>query len=911
MKTLIFKILLALFLVFTSVNSFAQSWFTPEVEERANDFLKHMTVRERLTYIGGTNWMYTKPVPRLNIPSVKMSDGPQGLGTWGASTAYPCAIMLASTWNTNLAYDYGEALATDCRARGVHILLGPGVNIYRAPMCGRNFEYMGEDPLLASKTSTEYIKGLQQNGVMAVIKHFVANFQEYNRNFVSSDVDERTLHEIYFPAFKSAVQEAETGAIMTSYNLLNGVWTTESPWLLKNVLRDQWGFNGLVMSDWGSTHNCLPAATSGLDLEMASNEVQSEDSLRYYLDTEELSMADIDLKVKHILQTLIGFGFFDKEQLDSSIPLDNPETVDVAREVSREGIVLLKNQESILPLETDNVKDIAVIGNNADIYVAGGGSGLVKPFSHTTYYDGLKKLGEQKGINVDLIHKYDHMEDVLFVSSTSNENGLFGEYFNNRDLQGTPVAQQVDERIAFEWTAGSNVEDVNKNDFSVRWTAELRPQETANYEFIVTGDDGFRLFINGLAVIDDYVPGARREHRYSMNLEAGQKYDIKLEYFQAGGAANIDFAWLKEGDENRFREELDKADIIVAFFGHNSSSEGEASDRSFGLPGEVEQLVLEAQSSSTPMIGVVNAGGNVEMQEWEPGLNALIWGWYGGQEAGTAMAEVLLGDYNPSGKLPVTFEKKWEDNPAYGSYYDHGTKRVNLSEGIMIGYRGYDKFNKEVQYPFGHGLSYTTFNLSDMQVLDLTDDELLVQVSCKIKNTGLRAGAQVVQLYVGKNDISPVERPERELKHYIKVFLEPGQEKTVTMNLEKEAFSYYSTEDKDFVVDNGQFNIELGFSSRDIKQNANIAIDNAANDKEVKIDNPKANLIPSIVERGEEIRIERDDVSAFQVYNLSGHNVLRETNTNIIDTITLRTGLYLVRYTVKNESFAGRFIVKE
>lgn len=907
-NTIITLIYISLIVGLSSVE--AQTRFTTEVEKRADSLLKNMTVKEKLTYIGGTNWMFTKAIPRLGIPQVKMSDGPQGLGTWGASTAYPAAIMLASSWNQELANEYGQALAKDCKARGVHILLGPGVNIARAPMCGRNFEYMGEDPLLASKTSTEYIKGLQANGVMGVIKHFAANFQEYDRNYVSSDIDERTLHEIYFPAFKSAVQQAETGAVMTSYNLLNGVWTTEDPWLLKEVLRRQWGFKGMVMSDWGSTHNCLPAATSGLDLEMASNEIQNEDSLRHYLNTGQLSITDINLKVKHILQTLIAFGFFDRNQTDTSIPLDNAETALTAKQVAREGIVLLKNEENILPLSSEKVKTIAVIGNNADIYAAGGGSGLVKPFRYTSYFQGLKELAQQKGIEVVRVDKYDHMEDVLFYSSTSDNNGLKGEYFNNKELQGNAVATRLDKRISFEWTAGCDAPGVAKNDFSVRWTGELRPTETAKYELIVSGDDGFRLFVNNVKVIDEYVAGAKRERRYTMSLIAGQRYAIRLEYFQAGGAASIDFAWLKEGDSNRFKTELDKADVIVAFFGHNTGSEGEASDRWFGLPDEVKSLILEAGKSITPMIGVVNAGGNVEMQQWLPEMKGLLWGWYGGQEAGSAMAEVLLGDYNPSGKLPVTFEKRWEDNPAYTSYYDNGTKRVRFNEGVMIGYRGYDMLNRAVQFPFGYGLSYTGFAITGMQSTVVSGKEYLVEISFTLKNTGDRAGAQVVQLYTGKKDGSPVVRPLRELKNFMKVYLEPGEEKVLTMRLNRDAFSYYSVTAKEFVVDNGHYNIELAFSSRDIQQSEQVTIQVESGNTAVADVKSKDSLVPSVIRKGSTLKINRDDVVEYRVYDSSGKKVVHAENTNIISSATLESGVYYVRYVHNNQICSDSFIVR-
>lgn len=903
------KYKLAIVWLLLTSHIYSQSWLTPEVEKRADDLLKNMTTREKLIYIGGTDWMYTKAFPRLKITSAKMSDGPQGLGTWGASTAYPCALMLASTWNRDLAYEYGKALASDCKARGVNILLGPGVNIYRAAMCGRNFEYMGEDPYLAAQTSTEYIKGLQANGVMGVIKHFAANFQEYDRNYVSSDIDERTLHEIYFPAFKAAVQNAEVGAVMSSYNLLNGVWTTEDPWLLKEVLRNQWGFNGLVMSDWGSTHNCVPAVKSGLDLEMAANEIENEDALRKYLDSGEISMDDINLKVKHILRTLIAFGVFDKEQLDTSIPLNNPATIQTALEVSRDGIVLLKNQDNILPIKPATVRNIAVIGNNALILAAGGGSGLVSPFSYVTYFDGLKDLANEKGINVVYVDKYDHMQDVLFPSSTSQENGLKGEYFNNKDLSGAPVATRVDKRIGFEWTAGCDAPNVNKNDFSVRWTGEVRPTQTAEYDFIIGGDDGFSLYIDNQKVIDEYKEGGLRERKYTKTLSAGQKYAIKIEYFQAGGGASIDFAWQKKGDDNRFTTELDKADLIVAFIGHNTSSEGEASDRSFGLPTAVGDLLKEAQKSTKPMVAVVNAGGNVYMQDWEPKLKGLVWGWYGGQEAGTAMAQALLGDINPSGKLPVTFEKRWEDNPVYNSYYDTN-KRVVFTEGVFVGYRGYDKLNRTVQYPFGYGLSYTTFKLSDIQTSKLTADENnLWEVSFRIKNTGAVPGAEVAQLYVNKQGGSPVERPLRELKNYQKVYLEPGEEKTIVMKLSKDDFSYYSVEKKGFVVDAGNYKVELGVSSRDIKLSADLQIEDTTSGMKGTV-KKKSSLHPTVVKAGERITIGTGTSEDVTVYDLHGKLISHDECNDVIETKGLALGIYIVRYHNEDGVCTERFLVQ-
>lgn len=735
---------------------------SPDPKERASELVRLMTKSEKLSYVGGVDWMYTKAVPRLNIPQMKMSDGPQGVGTWGSSTAYPCGICLAATWNEELAHAYGEALAQDCRSRGVNILLGPAVNIHRAPMCGRNFEYMGEDPYLTSRTAVGYIKGLQENGVMAVIKHFIANFQEYDRDYISSDIDERTLNEIYFPAFKAAVQEAKVGSVMSSYNLLNGTWTTHNSWLLRTVLRDQWGFDGILMSDWGSTHYCLPAAQGGLDLEMAGGEKMSPDSLRYFINRKDLDMSVIDEKVQHILQTMIKFGFMDNEQLDPSIPEDNPVAVNTALKVAREGIVLLKNGKDILPLKADKVKKVVVVGQNALCYLTGGGSGRVTPIHYVSFYEGIKAIGAQKGIEVTYTDEYDHLDD---------------------------------------------------------------------------------------------------------------------------------------------------ADVVIACFGHDSGSEAEAGDRTFALPSQQTDLITKVLSkTTTPVIGVVTAGGNVEMQSWIRPLHGLLWAWYAGQEGGTALGEILFGDVNPSGKLPVTFEKRWADNPTYNSYYDSDNdKHVKFTEGIFMGYRGYDKSGKTVQYPFGYGLSYTTFNLSEMVVEPAAD--AILKVMCELKNTGDVAGSQVVQLYVGKNGESKVERPLKELKAFKKVYLKPGESQKVVFNLTEDAFSYYDVDKTSFVLDEGDYNISIGFSSADLPLKEEVTVKTTTGTGSA-VTADKVYLLPAVVEAGTPVTICAGQMSKVDVYNTAGFLKASLYHTDHIPTTGLSQGMYLVQMCEDEKVVNGKFIVK-
>lgn len=881
-------------------------------KERASELVRLMTKSEKLSYVGGVDWMYTRAIPRLGIPQMKMSDGPQGIGTWGNSTAYPCGIALAATWNEQLAYTYGEALAMDSRARGVNVLLGPAVNIHRAPMCGRNFEYMGEDPYLTSRTAVGYIKGLQENGVMAVIKHFAANFQEYDRNYISSDIDERTLNEIYFPAFKAAVQEAKVGSVMSSYNLLNGTWTTHHPWLLRTVLRQQWGFDGILMSDWGSTHYCLPAAQGGLDLEMAGGERMSPDSLRYFISKGDMDMSVVDQKVQHILQTMIKFGFMDNEQLDPNIPEDHPACVKTALNVAREGIVLLKNENNLLPFNPAKIKKVAVVGQNALRYLTGGGSGRVTPMHYVSFYEGIKAAGTQQGIEVKYIDEFDHLDDNVYVAPGSTEHGFKGEYFNNANLQGSPVATKTDANINFNFQNGAGVEGVGTSNYSIRWTAELRPSQDGEYIFHLGGDDGFCLYIDGNKVINDWNPGQERTKTYQMRLSGGKNYNIKVEYFQGSGAALVEFYWTKVGSEDYFQAGLDNADVVVACFGHDASSEAEGGDRTFALPAKQKELIAKVQSKTkTPVVGVVTAGGNVEMQSWVRKLDGLLWAWYIGQEGGTALGEVLFGQVNPSGKLPITFEKRWSDNPTYNSYYDtDGDKHVEFTEGLFMGYRGYDKSGKAVQYPFGYGLSYTTFSLSQMTVDAATGTGgAILKVTCELKNTGKVPGAQVVQLYVGKKGPSKVERPLKELKAYKKIYLKSGETQAVTFLLQADAFSYFDTDKTAFVVDEGDYNLSIGFSSEELPLKEEVHVKNTTGLEPMAADD-KTILLPTVVEAGKPVRICSGVASAVEVYTTSGALKANYRNTDYIPTTGLSQGMYLVQMSINEKTRQGKFIVK-
>ena len=782
---------------------------------KARALLKEMTLDEKLSLVSGENWMYTKSVERLGIPSLRMSDGPQGLGTHGPSTAYPSTVLLTATWNEALASSYGHSLGRDARARGVDILLGPAVNIYRAPWCGRNFEYMGEDPYLASRIAVNYIQGVQDEGVMATVKHFLGNNSDYDRNNISNDIDERALHEIYLPVFRSAVQEAGVGALMTSYNLMNGVWTTENPYLLKDILRKQWGFKGIVMSDWGSLHNTYLGAVSGLDLEMPGGHM-TPSALKDLMKASLLSEEEIDTKVFHLLRTMIAFGM-DAPRPASGDPLDDPRSSGVALDVAREGIVLLKNDRKMLPLNSRKYRSIVVVGENATGYVKGGGSGAVKPLHNVDYLTGLTQRAGRDGIRVSYVDELDYMPSIVWTDASCKTPGLVASYYPNETLSGTPAHTGVENRIKYTWTGGTGLEGMPSEHYSARWKGVVCPEETAEYEFVYGGDDGFRLFVDGEIVGEDWTDGGFRTKKYRHVFQAGVPVPIEMEYYQDGGGAGARLTWSRaDASQAEILTTLRGADLIVACLGHNSTSEGEGSDRIWGLPDTDFMLLEMIQAAGKPSVAVVNGGGNVGVADWQDGVDAILWAGYAGQEAGTALAEILFGDVNPSGHLPMTFEKRWEDNPAHASYHDEdGDKRVAYSEGVFVGYRGYDKNGKEVAYPFGHGLSYTDFALSDGKVVRSADGTLVVE--CRVKNTGRRSGSAVVQAYVGPAFEGKVELPAKQLKGFRKVSVAPGKSVTVQIPLPADAFSYYDVDSRDFVTEHGAYNVMLGLSSRDIR----------------------------------------------------------------------------------------------
>ena len=794
-----------------------------DVEKRVDSILSQMTPEEKITIIAGINDFYTRPIPRLGIPALRMSDGPMGVHDYGLTTAYPAGIALAASWDVDLARRIGMAMGNDARARGVHFILAPGMNIYRAPTNSRNFEYFGEDPFLASRIAVSVIKGIQGQHAIATAKHFAGNNSEFARTTLSSDIDERTLREIYLPAFEASVKEAKVGAVMDAYNLVNGVYMTENSHLNNEILKKEWRFDGILMSDWGATHDGIAAANGGLDLEMPSSSFMNRDRLLPALGDGRVPVTTLDDKVRRILRKAIEFGFFDRAQADRDIPLLSQEGRQVALEEARGSIVLLKNSGNILPLDENKLKTVAVIGPDAyPAVISGGGSAETKPFNAVSYLEGISnRLGTEAKVLYAVDTPPDEVfENSEFVTVPDGESSLKGEYFGNQELKGPPALVRTDKHVHFDWGEGSFAPDQPIDHFSVRWTGYFVPKTAGDYKFFTSADDGVRLYVGDQLAIDDWLPHSQTMDTYVKHLEAAQAYRIRFEYFEDVGSAIVGLGVTRaEAYIGRETKALAaKADAVIICVGFDSKTEGEGFDRTFQLPGGQDELIRQIGAVNKNIIVVLTAGGNVDMTQWIDNVPAVLHAWYPGQEGGTALAQILLGDYSPSGKLPASFERRAQDNPTFHSYYpEKGERRVQYSEGVFLGYRHFDRSETKPLFAFGYGLSYTTFGYGKLEVTPQTGNlSGPVSVSFDVRNTGSRAAAEVAELYVGDSH-SSVPRPVKELKAFTKINLKPGEIKRVTLTLDRRAFSFYDVKKKDWSAEPGDFTILVGSSSDNIQ----------------------------------------------------------------------------------------------
>jgi beta-glucosidase len=796
-----------------------------EIDKRADAFLARMTLEEKVDYLGGADNFYIRAIKRLGLPAFRMADGPFGVRNVGPSTAYPAGINLAATWDVALASRVGAMIGRDARARGVHIMLAPGVNIYRAPMCGRNFEYLGEDPFLASRMAVSYIEGMQAEGVSATIKHFLGNNSEVDRHHTSSEIDERTMREIYLPAFEASIKEAHVGALMTSYNLVNGVHMTENAALVDALVKKEWGYGGVVMSDWDATYDGVAAANAGLDIEMPSAKFMNRETLLPAIKAGKVAEATIDDKVRRILRTAIRFGWLDRPAVDVGWPLYSEEGRAVALDAARAGLVLLKNDGDLLPLDRKKLKTIALIGPNAYPAIpVGGGSAQVRPLAAVSLVQGLGDA--LRGSATVLCHHgvptlAEIFDATDFVTAPTGGNpGLSGEYFDDPALGGAPALTRVDEHINFAWDKPNFWPTGQRKQSSARWTGAFVPPTSGDYRFAAFsyGLDEYRLFVDGKLILDR-ARAPQPINFASLALKAGMAYAIRFEYLHGDHHARVGLG-VRRADafvDPAVKALAARADVVVVAVGFEPMTESEGYDRTFQLPAGQEELIAAVRAANKHVVVAITSGGGVDMTRFIDHVPAVIETWYAGQEGGTALAEALLGDVTPSGKLPVTFERRFEDGAAAASYYPSADKKITYKEGIFVGYRHFDQTGSKPLFPFGHGLSYTRFAYGALAIAPgVTTGDGPVIVSFDVTNVGKRRGAEVAQLYVGDSH-APVPRPPKELKGFAKVDLTPGETKRVQIALDRRAFSYFDVRTKLWRAEPGTFDLLVGGSSRQIE----------------------------------------------------------------------------------------------
>ena len=797
---------------------------------RIDDLLAQMMLEEKISMLAGTDLWHSVGVPRLGIPQFKVTDGPNGArGAWASlaspSVATPVGIALGATWNPAVVEKVGNVLADELEAKGAHILLAPTVNIHRTPIAGRNFECYSEDPFLSGMIASAYIKGIQDKGKGACIKHFVANDQEYERFSISSQVDERSLREIYLEPFRIAIRDANPWAVMSAYNRVNGTYACENDHTLKEILKGEWSYDGIVMSDWFGTYDTdVPAG--GLDIEMPGPaRWMAEEHVRKALEKGTLTEAAFDDKVRKLLGVLEKAGLFENPTLRAEKGENKPQHRRIMRQAAREAIVLLKN-DGTLPLKKA-VRSIAVIGPYANAaQILGGGSSSVTPHYVVTPFEGIRnRAGKIKVGTAPGCHIYKGLPAPApeTLSTPDGQQGLSFRVYNGTEFAGEPVYSDVTSRVQHGWF-DSSVPNADQESFSVIMEGFFTPKESGVHTLELSGVGWSRLYFDGRLLIDhsrDRDMG--RNIPAEIKLEGGKSYPLKVEYYWQGNRRwrSMNFGHQPPQPKDPIAEAVKLArssDVVVLVAGLNGEWETEGSDRvDMKLPGRQNELIERIAKANKNTIVVLNVGSAVEMP-WIDKVPAVLQLWYDGQEQGNALADILFGDENPSGKLPTTFPIRLEDNPAYVNYPGENG-RVYYGEGIFVGYRYYDRKKLTPQFPFGHGLSYTTFRYGNLRLSARSiSPAQTLKVKVDVANTGRVVGKEVVQLYV-RDVKATFARPEKELKAFQKVEIKPGQTKTVTFTLDHEAFWYFDTVKNTWSFEAGEFEILVGASSRDIRLN--------------------------------------------------------------------------------------------
>lgn len=831
-------------LPFLGISQTDYSFKNPElsIEERVQDVLGRLTIEEKVSLLIST----AEAIPRLDIKNYYHgNEALHGVVKGGRFTVFPQAIALSATWNPDLIFKVSTAISDEARAKWNFYNQGkdqknvysdlltfwsPTINMARDPRWGRTPETYGEDPFLTSKIGVSFVKGLQGNDekylkVVSTPKHFVANNQEENRFSYNAKISEKALREYYFPAYKACIVEGNAQSIMSAYNALNGVPSTANKWLLNTVLRNEWGFKGYVVSDCGAptylekSHHFVAdkeqaakaAIEAGLDLE-CGDDIYANHLLPAY-KAGLVSKERIDRAAARVLTARFKLGIFDGIE-DNPYTKISPDVIgskkhqNLALETSRQSIVLLKNEGNILPLRLNNIKKIAVVGFNANQVVLGDYSGLpvISPISP------LKGITDKVGNKVEVNYvkwktaarNLNLIEAGNLRNDSNDETGLYAEYFDDKFLEGTPKTR-VDKEVNFDPVNQPPDPYTSFRHKSIRWTGYITPNASGRYKIGVNSDDGIRLWLNNEMVVDEWYNRGTTTDQVAIEMEAGNKYHIKLEYFDNGGDAICQLLWEVPGNTddlyNEDREAVKTSDYVIAVMGINKTIEKEGKDRtSLKLPEDQISYLKEMYAINNNMVVVLVAGSSLAINWIDENIPAIVDAWYPGEAGGTAIADVLFGDYNPAGRLPFTFYKSVSDLPSMDDY--------DITNG-----RTYMYFKGDPLYPFGYGMSYSKFKYTGIKVKKEDD---IVMLSATIKNTGNYKGDEVVQLYY-KIRVSSVIRPLKKLIGFNRISLKKGESKKIRFEVSKKDLQFWNEETKKWTFENGKYQFMIGASSDDIR----------------------------------------------------------------------------------------------
>lgn len=884
--SLIFTLVLSM--VATPLSTSAETSFpwmdkSLSAEERATLLVDAMPLEDEINFITGNvnNYygFYNKGVEEYGIPALQMADGPSGVRIANPeiqnkqSTALPANIGLAATWNTETAEEYGDLMGSEAFNTTHNVLLGPGLDIARNAFGARNFESLGEDPYLQSQIAIPYVNAIQSNNVLVTAKHYLLNNQEKDRFTADSQASERAINEIYAKPFASVIEDADLGSVMCSFNQVNSVYACENEDLLTKLLRGNLNFEGFVMSDYGANVSTAKSINAGLDLETPGDPYGLwDDQLLQAVKDGEVSEDTVTQSAYRILYQMFDKGLFDNPTQNNQI--DVAAHGAIARQIAAETMVLLQNNDDVLPLDTKKLDSIAVIGPDAETYAAGGGSSLVNPTYTVSPLEGIKnRVGDDVTVEyaagTDPISAGDILpgpnavpSSFLKPSADAEENGLKAKYWSNKDMEGDPVfehtANQVNLNLGFYNYEGFNAQSSKLDNIpttlngmmSARYTGVISVPKTGEYKLSTTSFGSSKVYIDDKLVIDNAGEKISTVEE-TVSLEAGKNYavkiDYKTDYAQASGNDNggqLRFGWEAAEDvvdENISKAvELAKKSDVAVIVTRTYDSEGYVDRSDMELPNNQEQLIKEVAKVNKNVVIVNESGTAVEMGDWKDDVSSIVQAWYPGQEQGNAIADVLFGDVNPSGKLPVTFPVDEDSTPVASEEQYPGIDEVTkYTEDIFVGYRGFEEEGIEAAFSFGHGLSYTDFsykNLKTKITSSKKEEEPKIEVTLNLRNTGDVKGSEVVQVYAGELP-TDVDTAPKQLAGFEKIELKAGKQKKVTIQLDAQAFAYYDEEKNEWVMPSGEVPIYVGSSSTDIRLKGSVTISKATSNNYNNVSN--------------------------------------------------------------------------